>query len=165
MHPEAHAFVQSVVERTHHPRKALELGAYNVNGHCRGLFPSVTEWYGIDLRPGPNVDETANAETWKPQKRYDLVLCTEVLEHARHPEAIVETAHKALRKKGFFIMTCATTGRAPHSNDGAHSGFKDYYRNITLTEMDDWLRHSGFRILRLEQNRQACDLYALAKRL
>lgn len=164
MHPEARAFVQSIVELTHHPKSAVEFGAYDVNGNCRGLFPSVVRWHGVDVRPGPNVDEVANCETWRTETRYDLVLCTEVLEHARHPDLIVGSAFRALRKKGKFVMTCAGNGREPHTDDGVHGVPIPHYRNIPESEMDEWLRDAGFRIKRLEVNRKACDLYVLAIR-
>ena len=164
MHAEAYAFVRSIVELTHRPRAAVEFGAYDVNGNCRSLFPSVTRWHGIDVRPGPNVDEVANAETWRTKARYDLVLCTEVLEHARHPDLIVGSAFRALRKKGKFVMTCAGNGREPHTDDGVHGVPIPHYRNIPESEMDEWLRDAGFRVKRLEVNRSACDLYVLALR-
>lgn len=164
MHPEAYAFVAESASKVGSPRSALELGAFNVNGSARALFPSVTRWYGIDLRAGENVDEVANAETWKTKQRFDLVLCTEVLEHAKYPKAIVQTAANALRKGGYFVMTCAAPGRIPHSNDGAHGGDVGHYANVSETEMYYWLEEAGFEILRLWVNRQAHDLYALALR-
>jgi SAM-dependent methyltransferase len=164
MHSEAYTFVGYAAEEVGSPKAGLELGAYNVNGSARELFPSVTRWYGIDLRPGENVDEVANAETWMSKKRYDLVLCTEVLEHAQDPEAIVETAYRHLRKGGFFVMTCAAPGRAPHTNDGAHGDVREHYENVSQNDMYDWLEKAGFDVLRLWVNTRARDLYALARR-
>ena len=163
MHAEAFAFVERV-SWDMDPKSALELGAYDVNGNCRILFPSVTAWWGVDRRPGPNVDEVADAETWRTKKKFDLVLCTEVLEHATHPEAIVDTAYRALREGGHFVMTCATAGRAPHSDDGVRGVEMQHYQNVSQTEMFDWLDNAGFEVKRLEVNHRACDLYALAVR-
>jgi predicted SAM-dependent methyltransferase len=165
MHAEAYAFVMQVAQKIGEPREGLELGSYNVNGSAREELTSVTSWYGIDRRPGPNVDEVADAETWKPKKRYDLVLCTEVLEHATHPDEIVKTAFHSLRRGGFFIMTCAAPGRTPHSDDGVHDpALISHYENVSSGEMYDWLEKAGFEVVAIEVNHRACDLYSLARR-
>jgi SAM-dependent methyltransferase len=36
---------------------------------------------------------------------YDLVLCTQVLEHCNHPDRIVNECHRVLKKGGTFIVT------------------------------------------------------------
>jgi len=57
----------------------LDVGALDVNGNPRHLF---TEYTGLDMRPGPNVDVTADAHAIPfPDKTFQNVLCLETLEH------------------------------------------------------------------------------------
>lgn len=165
MHQEARAFVYeaSLIVNKTTPQDALEIGSRDVNGNCREYFPTVNSWYGIDLRDGPNVDEVADAETWVPIQTFDLVLCTEVLEHAKNPRAIVDVVYEALDPGGYFIMTCALLGRRPHDCDGNHPAvMTEHYRNIACDEMAGYLEN--FSCDRLKVNHTSHDLYAIARK-
>lgn len=117
------------------PGHGLDIGGRDLNGHPRGLWPE-TEWTVIDLRPAPGVDIVADAANWTPDRRYDVVLCTEVLEHAEDWQDIVSVAAAALAPAGRLVITCAAPGRAPHSGIEAtviQPG--EYYRNIPHPEL------------------------------
>lgn len=165
MHEAARRYVGKASVWVVSPRDALEIGAYDVNGNARDAFGKQVKWYGIDLRPGPNVDEVADASTWQTRRRFDLVLSTEALEHAVDPEAIVRTAHRVLRKSGYFVMTCASPLRRPHDNDGNHGVFPDHYRGISRMEMHKYLTAAGFRVVDLVDNQHDCDIYATARKI
>ena len=81
MHPEARAFVAGVARRAG-ARWVVELGARDLNGTVRDLFPSARGYTGVDLVAGPGVDVVADAADWRPREPApDLVVCCEVLEH------------------------------------------------------------------------------------
>ena len=142
MHPEAFAYVETAA-RDWTGKKVVEFGSRNVNGSVRPLF-SGAEYVGIDSTPGPDVDVVADASTWTG-KNFDAVVCCEVLEHTPKGADIVLAAAKALKKGGVFIVTCATTGRAPHSAvDGAAVRPGEFYRNVTQQTFEKWLAAAKF---------------------
>ncbi len=54
----------------------------------------------------PIVDIVCNAEEMTaPDCSYDLVLCTQVLEHCTYPQRIVDECHRVLRPGGRLIVT------------------------------------------------------------
>lgn len=114
----------------------LEIGALDVNGSVRHFFPWAKSYTGLDIVDGPGVDIVADAATWKPEEEYDVVISTEVLEHAPRWRDIVHTMYKALRPGGVFILTCATTGRGAHNAHGASviNEEEEYYKNVGLAE-------------------------------
>jgi hypothetical protein len=61
----------------------------------------------LDVLPGAGVDIVADAGDWDPGLQFDVVLCTEVLEHAPNAEQVVANAYRLLAPGGVFIMTCA----------------------------------------------------------
>ena len=63
--------------------KCLDVGSYDVNGCVRCLF---TDYIGLDMRPGPNVDIVAMASSIHfGDDLFDVVTCLEMLEHDRNP--------------------------------------------------------------------------------
>jgi SAM-dependent methyltransferase len=142
MHPEAFAYV-ATASRDWTGKKVVEFGSRDVNGSVRGLFTGA-DYTGIDTAPGPGVDVVADAATWVG-KNFDAVVCCEVLEHTPKGAAIVAAAGKSLKKGGVLIVTCATTGRAPHSAvDGAAVRPGEFYRNVTRSTFEKWLAAAKF---------------------
>lgn len=116
----------------------LEVGSYNVNGSLRPLFDGCRSYYGIDIRPGPGVDMVVNAAWWYTSRRWDIVVCTEVLEHTKEWRQIVQTCCLHTKMDGLVIVTCAGEGRAPH---GAHGHDVpqpgEHYQNLGADELHD----------------------------
>jgi hypothetical protein len=93
MHPDAYRFIAETIGT---PTRVLELGSLDINGSPRALVLR-GDWYGIDMQDGPAVNEVADASIWRSSRRFDLVVCAEVLEpprsrwapdrHLRHPRA------------------------------------------------------------------------------
>lgn len=114
----------------------LEVGSLDVNGAIRHFFPWATLYTGLDITDGPGVDVVADAATWQPDRVYDVVVSTEVLEHAPRWREIVDTMCAALRPGGVLILTCATTGRGAHNQHGAATidEAQEYYGNVALAD-------------------------------
>jgi SAM-dependent methyltransferase len=60
----------------------------------------------MDLVDTPTVDIACNAENMPVEDcSYDLVLCTQVLEHCENPQAIVNECYRVLKPGGTLIVT------------------------------------------------------------
>jgi hypothetical protein len=149
------------------PRRVLEFGSLDINGSARSIFPEVDDedWFGIDLQDGPRVDEIADAATFRVAMPADLVVCCEVLEHTPQVEAVVLNAHANLTHAGYFLMTCAGTGRKPHSAvDGGALRPGEHYENVTKTRFAAALKAAHLQPVLSEYHRDRGDLYSLSQR-
>lgn len=132
--------------RTDEDLAVLDIGGRDLNGSTRFLFPNANPYHVLDVLPGLNVDFVADAADWKPQRSYDLVVCTETFEHAKRWREIVLTAWDALRPGGWFIFTCAGPGRPPHSGVEAVWGLigDEWYANVSPEEIQAELVDQGW---------------------
>jgi len=65
-----------------------------------------TSYTSMDMVDTPIVDIVCNAEQMTVADcSYDLVLCTQVLEHCTYPQRIVDECHRVLRPGGRLIVT------------------------------------------------------------
>lgn len=143
--------------------RGLDVGGRNVNGSVRGLLPEAT-WVGLDIRPGPDVDIVADAATWEPTQLFDIVISTELFEHAREWRAIIRTMWSALDPTGpgVFISTCASIGRGAHGASGEHAPPPDeWYGNVDPNDLHDELARY-FEHVDVSYNPNPGDAYALA---
>lgn len=164
MHGEVREYLAPLLPRLR--LRVLELGSLDVNGTVRDLLP-VTEYLGVDMRPGPGVDVVADAAApglldvvgggW------DLVLCLEVLEHAAQAGEILVNAARCLRTGGQLVATMAGPGREPHGVDGQGVG-DEFYRNVTPEMLVGWLATAGFGDIAVALGRGEQDLYCRAVR-
>lgn len=141
----------------------LDIGGRNINGTTRDLFPGAT-WTSLDLYSGPGVDIVADAAAWVPDRDYDVVVCTEVFEHAPAWPQICVTAFKACRPAGLFIATMAGPGRPEHSGiDGGwvlHPG--EYYGNVDPDELRRVLTDVGFVGVEVDVQSNPADVRCVA---
>lgn len=161
MHNEAWQFITKAVKKVGTPKKIVEFGALNVNGSARTLFPD-TEYVGVDPLEGRGVDFVGLAKDFK-RKGFDLVVCTETLEHDPDPVATIKAAWKALKAEGYFLITAAAPPRAPHLCDGRPGRSDDeHYANITQDDLTKWLK--DWNVIDIEYNQSHGDIYALAQK-
>jgi SAM-dependent methyltransferase len=85
--------------------KVLDVGAQ----YCP-YYPFFSEkcdsYSSLDVVPTEMVDIVCDAEEMPIEDAsYDLVLCTQVLEHCSRPERIVSECHRVLKPGGTFIVT------------------------------------------------------------
>jgi len=104
MRPEVRAWVEGIVAEYRPQGPVLEVGAYNVNGTIRDLFPQ-EGYVGLDKSPGPDVDMVVDICNLKSAKKYATVICCETLEHVTEPWTAIERMYAALRAGGLFIAT------------------------------------------------------------
>jgi hypothetical protein len=158
MHAEALAWVAFYAKRVGDPARVLDLGGRDINGSPRPLFPGA-EYVTLDALPGADI--LADAATWDPDREYDVTVCTEVFEHTPDYPAICVTAYKATRSGGWFIVTCAGTGRGAHSMyDGGSLREDEYYGNVSTAAMRHALEAAGWTVETVD--RRNCDTRAFA---
>lgn len=170
MHEGAYKFVESAVRGLPARRSVIELGSRTVagdwpySGPVRPLFAEAQIYIGVDTAPGPNVDIVANAASWSFAGRstVDTVVCCETLEHTDEAGAICANAHRLLLAGGFFIVTTAGIGRAPHSAvDGGPIRDGEFYRNVDAVTLRDWLAPFAAAVIDTDS---PGDIYALARK-
>jgi len=96
-------------------KRVLEVGSLDVNGSVRGdvmaLGPSA--YVGIDIRPGPGVDVVCDAgdlvDTFGVNA-FDVVISTELLEHARDWRRIVSNIKRVTKPHGVMIVSTRSYG-------------------------------------------------------
>lgn len=157
MHDSVMKWVAKLVERDILPEPCnfiIEVGAYNVNGSVRDLIEKAINWrynlvskvryVGTDMRPGPGVDVVLPASNlWQlatKEQRPDLVVCTEMLEHAEDWENDLRTMCDVLRLGGGLILTTRSPGFPKHDYP------EDYWR-FTRMQLHCYLVDMGMRMI------------------
>lgn len=148
------------------PWRVLDLGGRDINGSIRDLLPAA-KWVGLDIEPGPGVDLVHDATLPWPDgfERFDLVVCTEVLEHVERWGAVLRTASQALEPGGpeALFVTCASTGRPEHGASGGPRPLPgEWYENVSPTALLDVLE-GLFLYSHVEYRANPGDAYAWAQ--
>jgi SAM-dependent methyltransferase len=96
------------------------------------------DWLGIDMQPGPGVDEVADIHALPAEwsGRFSGVLCSEVLEHVRRPWVALPELRRVLRPGGTLIVTTLTAFPI--------HGFPDDYYRYTESGLRALLEDAGF---------------------
>ena len=177
MHPEAYDFVRANCR----PWRVCEFGSYDVNGSVRDLFQG-WDFVGVDVRSGPGVDVVADCTDWLEladalrlidgdgqifqgsSRRFDLVVCTESLEHVKNWHQLIVNAYRILRPNGRFICTAAGPEREPHTCDGnaMEEDCVEHYQNIHPETLQIALRTAYFSRVNVVTGRNGEDVYASA---
>jgi SAM-dependent methyltransferase len=148
------------------PWRMLDLGGRDINGSVRDLLPAA-KWTGLDIAAGPGVDLVHDATTPWPDgfDRFDLVVCTEVLEHVERWPAVLRTASQALEPGGpeVLFVTCASTGRRPHGASGEMDPPPgEWYANVPPELLKAHLLNAFERVA-VEYRANPGDAYAWAQ--
>lgn len=171
MHPEARAGLDRMIDQVGIDRqyayRVLDLGGRDINGGIRDLIPN-GKWMGVDITDGPGVDIVHDCTTeWAlhgDMPRFDIVVCTEVLEHVQQWRNLLKTCAQALDTMGsqLLFVTAASTNRRPHGASGEMDPPPgEWYRNVppneVATELGMLFNNHG-----LEYNPVPGDVYAWA---
>lgn len=125
------------------PRSIIKLDTAGVHGTVDGKFTVVDEV------AGKGVDVVANAHKLPFENdTFDLVLCTEVLEHDSAPWKTLQEIYRVLRLAGELVLTCANENREPHESFFC-SGIVGYHRLYAHEVIRD-LHQAGFRVFEME---------------
>jgi len=89
---------------------ASGLTALDIGGRLQPYRPllgsRVARYVGVDLRPTPMVNILARGEALPLRDdSFDLVICTQVLQYASDPPALLREAHRVLRNGGYLFLS------------------------------------------------------------
>ncbi len=72
-----------------------------------------SEYLGVDINDGGHKNLAKNADLFFDGKTiqfsenfFDLVICTQVIEHVEEPERLLQEANRVLKKTGILYLTC-----------------------------------------------------------
>lgn len=142
MRREVYQWVAKVVGAERPEAPVLEVGARNVNGSIRSLFPPAG-YLGIDLVAGPGVDRVLDILKAGDQfnSAFSTVVCCETLEHIKEPWAAIDIMAMALKPGGLFVASwCFAFPLHDAELDKGQSG--DYWRT-TPSGFEYLLRRAG----------------------
>ena len=96
-------------------KRVLEIGSLDVNGSLRPRLQALgpAEYVGIDIRPGPGVDlvcDAADLDHRFGPDAFDVVISTELLEHARDWKKVVHNFKYVLRPEGVLVVSTRSYG-------------------------------------------------------
>ena len=162
MHSSALAFGSTALTRADVAGKdVLEAGAMDVNGSLRPAIEALGpgSYLATDMRPGPGVDMVCLAENLPPLSA-DVVICTEMLEHAQDWRAALTGSVRALRPGGLLLLTTRSPGFPRH-------GFPEDYWRFPVETMRHVLGTCPLELLRCEPDPDPSSpgVFALARRL
>lgn len=110
----------------------LEVGSYDVNGTPRDVFAPLApnEYHGVDVGAGPCVDYVLNVADLATKfgvDRFDIVISTEMLEHAADWKLAVNQMKAVLKPGGLLFITTRSPGFPYH-------GFPDDHWRFTISD-------------------------------
>jgi SAM-dependent methyltransferase len=88
------------------------------------------------LEPGENVDLVmADGYDWKEifDNSYDVVLCSQVLEHTRYPWRLVQEIARVLRPRGVALLIAPSTGHVHRYPEDCFRYFPDGFAALAST--------------------------------
>lgn len=138
----------------------LEVGAQNINGSLRGHAEMLgpMSYVGVDFAAGAGVDVVCDASDLVARfgaSSFDVVLSTEMLEHAQDWRAAVNAMKAVLAPGGVILVTARGPGMFLH-------GYPfDYHR---FTWHDASAIFADFQILELEADPQAPGFLLFARK-
>ncbi len=136
-------------------KTVIDVGSYNHNGNLYDLYKhyNPSEFIGTDLLSGPGVDVVCPAEDLVSKfgkEQFDVVLSSELLEHARNWREVISSIKQLVKSNGIVLITTRSKGFPLH--DYPH----DYWRY----ELEDMRKlFSDMEILSLENDPQAPGVF------
>jgi hypothetical protein len=137
MHKEVKIFLSELKEKYpdyFNNKRVLELGSLNINGSPREFFTDC-DYIGIDRVNGKGVDVVIEAHKYKTDKKFDVIITTEMLEHDKYADLSIENAKSLLKKGGVIIGTAANIHRKIHFE---RCGKDRFYKNISREQVKKW---------------------------
>lgn len=139
----------------------LDVGSLDVNGSLRGLFliEGVGDYLGVDLVCGRGVDQVASAHALPfDTESFQVVVCTEMLEHDTAPWLSIREMHRVLKADGFLILSTRGNGFPEHDFPGDCWRFM---KDGVYALVENW---AGFRIQQCVPDPEVPGWFVLARK-
>jgi SAM-dependent methyltransferase len=118
--------------------KVLDIGSFDVNGNEEPWFDNC-EFIGLDLGPGKGVDVVCPANEYDaPDESFDTIISCECWEHNPFYKESIQNSVRMLKSGGYFIFTCATTGRPVHGTTTQDKIDKKNNKTAQGNTVDNW---------------------------
>ena len=108
--------------------RMLEVGSLDVNGTVRAVLGhAVASYYGVDIRPGPGVDEVLDVAHLSARfgaSAFDLVASTEMLEHCHDWQDALYQMLAVVKPGGLMLVTTRSPGFPLHDHPADHWRFE-----------------------------------------
>ena len=100
-------------------KSVIEVGSLDVNGSLRPLVQSSapSRYIGVDIQAGPGVDRICKVEDLIAtfgSNSFDLVICTELLEHVADWSAAIHNMKGIVKPGGGLLITTRSAGFGYH---------------------------------------------------
>ena len=141
--------------------KVIDCGSLNVNGSLKDMF-SDSEYKGVDIVAGDNVDEVCPIHKLKYKNEFDTVISGEMLEHDEYWKESLLKMFNMCKSKGIIAISCAGKGRKEHGtirSDGNEWGTGNYYMNIEPRHIQEIYKENMFIETYYEENDNTKDTY------
>jgi len=128
----------------------LEVGSRNVNGSLRDICMEFNpkEYIGIDIEEGSGVDSKVSVyhlPDFFQERFFDLIICTEVLEHLSMWNTAIQHMEMVLKHGGNLLLTTRSFGFKKH----------DYPNDYWRFEIEDIVNiFKSYDFLRLEKDNE-----------
>ena len=100
--------------------------------------------------------EIADVMAYKPERKFDVVLCSEVIEHIAAPESeVIEALKTFVAKDGFIVITVPNRDQLRNRVRrlfGMHNVLMDktHLREYNRKEIEGIIRNSGMEIIKMD---------------
>lgn len=143
-------------------KRVIEVGSYDVNGSVRPFITAMSPaaYTGTDMRPGPGVDMVMDAAELAATLGHgsaDLVVSTEMLEHARDWRAAVDGMVSVLAENGVLAITARGPGFPLHDYP------EDHWR-FTTEDMRQIITAAGLQVEGLQSDPQVPGVFCRARK-
>lgn len=143
-------------------RWVLEVGSYDVNGTARSVLAPMApaQYIGVDASVGPGVDEVVACERlaeWAAGTCFDVVVCTEMMEHVRDWQACLRNLLEVVADDGLLLVTTRSQGFPYHP-------FPEDNWRYSVLAMGDLLELAGFEVLDLRADPEQPGVFVLGRR-
>jgi SAM-dependent methyltransferase len=133
--------------------KIIDFGSLNINGGPHDHIVN-TQYVGVDLGPGPNVDLVSPGELVDlPSLSFDAAISSECFEHNPFWKETFMQMCRLTKPNSIVAFTCAGIGRKEHGTSRSDNGTsaplvvemgREYYHNVSKREVLSSLNVSGW---------------------
>lgn len=122
-------------------KSVLEVGSLDVNGSPRAAVMelSPSRYTGVDLSEGPGVDLVCDAtgitRRFGPGS-FDVVISTEMIEHARDWRTVISNLKDVLKPGGLLLLTTRSIGYPYHAYPHDYWRYEEEDLRAILSDMD-----------------------------